>query len=118
GAEEARRLFEEAPADASGPGARAASVNDAFITRVERRLAGSVGAATARAMVSRVVTGETISLDELIRIADEAQQIRDYSHRIEEKSRQLETAARQLEEANERLTRLDRQKDDFLSQVS
>jgi signal transduction histidine kinase len=69
-------------------------------------------------MVSQVVSVETISLDELVRIADETQRIRAYSRELEEKSRQLEAAARQLGEANERLTRLDNEKDDFLSQVS
>jgi signal transduction histidine kinase len=61
---------------------------------------------------------ETISLDELMKIADETQRVRAYSQQLEEKSRQLEATARSLAEANERLTRLDRQKDDFLSQVS
>ena len=92
--------------------------DDAFITQLERKLAGSVGAASARSMISQVVTVETISVDELIRIADETQRIRDYSHQLEQKSRQLEATASQLSDANQRLTRLDAEKDDFLSQVS
>ena len=91
---------------------------DAMITELERKLAGSVGAASARAMVSQVVTGETISLTELLKIADETQRVRDYSHRLEEQSRQLAASAGELRSANERLQRLDGQKDDFLSQVS
>lgn len=92
--------------------------DDAFISELERKLAGSIGAASARAMISQVVIGETISLVELMKIADETQRIRDYSHQLEEKSRQLEAAAGQLKDANDRLTLLDSQKDDFLSQVS
>lgn len=92
--------------------------DDAFISELERKLAGSIGAASARTMISQVVIGETISLYELMKIADETQRIRDYSHRLEEKSRQLEAAAGQLRDANHRLTLLDGQKDDFLSQVS
>ena len=92
--------------------------DDAFISELERKLAGSVGAASARAMISQVVIGETISLHELMKIADEAQRIRDYSHQLEEKSRQLEATAGQLKDANDQLTLLDSQKDDFLSQVS
>lgn len=92
--------------------------DSAFITQLERKLAGSVGAASAHAMISQVVTGETISLDELIEMADEAQRVREYSRRLEAKSRELEAAAGQLSEANERLKRLDAEKDDFLSQVS
>jgi Na+/proline symporter/nitrogen-specific signal transduction histidine kinase len=92
--------------------------DDAFISELERKLAGSIGAASARAMISQVVIGETISLYELMKIADETQRMRDYSHRLEEKSLQLEATAGQLKEANKRLTLLDSQKDDFLSQVS
>ncbi len=117
GVEEAKQLFAE-----TGQGHNLAPhhpiVNDAMITELERKLAGSVGAATARSMVSQVVTGETISLDELVQIADETQRMRDYSHRLEEQSRQLSATARELQTANERLKRLDGQKDDFLSHVS
>jgi signal transduction histidine kinase len=117
GAEPARQLFERAAHEqgfAHGP----PIVNDAFITQLERRLAASVGAATARAMISQAVTVETISLDELRRIADDTLRMREHSRQLEEKSRELEAAARQLRAANERLRRLDQEKDDFLSQVS
>lgn len=89
-----------------------------FIAHLERQLAGGIGAASARVMVSQVITGETISLDELMRLVDETQQVIEYSQQLEHKSQQLQTTARQLREANERLRALDAQKDDFLSQVS
>jgi Na+/proline symporter/nitrogen-specific signal transduction histidine kinase len=117
GSEEARELFEHAAREQGLEGPLPIP-DDAFITQLEKKLAGSIGAASARAMVSQVVSVETISLDELVRIADETQRVRAYSRELEEKSRQLEAAARQLGEANERLTRLDSEKDDFLSQVS
>jgi Na+/proline symporter/nitrogen-specific signal transduction histidine kinase len=117
GADEARRLFAD-----DGRGAELEPnhpiAGDALITELERKLAGSVGAASARAMVSQVVTGETISLGELLKIADETQRMRDYSRRLEAQSIQLAATAGKLQSANERLTRLDSQKDDFLSQVS
>jgi Na+/proline symporter len=117
GVDEARLLFE-----AGGQGRNLEPgfpiADDALITELERKLAGSVGAASARAMVSQVVTGETISLTELWKIADETQRVRDYSHRLEAQSRQLVEAASELRSANERLTQLDAEKDDFLSQVS
>jgi len=69
-------------------------------------------------MISQVVKGETISLDELMKIVDETQQVIDYSRQLEVKSHQLQQTARQLRDANERLKQLDMQKDDFLSQVS
>ncbi|MDI1275533.1 sensor histidine kinase [Polaromonas sp.] len=117
GAEEAQRLF----ADGNRLAQRDPHdliAGDALITELERKLAGSVGAASARAMVSQVVTGETISLSELLKIADETQRIRDYSHRLEEQSQQLAASAEELRSANHRLTLLDGQKDDFLSKVS
>ncbi|NUZ07089.1 sensor histidine kinase [Piscinibacter koreensis] len=115
GHDAARQLF--------GPGsggseAQRPVADNALITELERKLAGSVGAASARAMVSQVVTGETISLTELLRIADETQRVRTYSLQLEEQSRRLAATAAELRSANERLTRLDSQKDDFLSQIS
>jgi len=117
GGDEARRLFREA-GSADGTAGPSPLADDAFITKLERKLAGSVGAASAHAMISQVVTGETISLDALMKIADETQRVREYSRELEQKSRELEATARQLSDANDRLTQLDREKDDFLSQVS
>lgn len=117
GANEAREFFRQSARE-QGLEGDTPTADDAFITQLERKLAGSVGAASARTMVSSVVTVETISLDELMKIADETQRMRAHSQQLEEKSRQLEATARSLAEANERLTRLDSQKDEFLSQVS
>jgi Na+/proline symporter/nitrogen-specific signal transduction histidine kinase len=117
GADEADRLFERAAREQGlehGP----PIANDAFITQLERKLAGSIGAASARAMISEAVTLESIGLDELMQMADETRRAREHSRQLQEKSRQLEAAALQLRDANARLTRLDQEKDDFLSQVS
>lgn len=92
--------------------------SDELISHVEQRLASHVGAASARSLVSGVVSSETISVGELKRIAGEAEQIRAYSAELERKSRQLELTAAELASANERLLEIDRQKDEFLSQVS
>ncbi|NIP72505.1 MAG: sodium:solute symporter [Gammaproteobacteria bacterium] len=88
------------------------------ISRIERRLAGNMGASTAHALVSQIATGETISMDEIIKLVDETQQVVEYSHRLEQQSAQLQATADQLRSANERLQQLDAQKDEFLSQVS
>ena len=98
-----------------GPGALA---SDELISQVEQRLAAHVGAASARALISQVVTSESISVDELKRLAGETEQIRAYSAELERKSQQLEKTAAELASANERLREIDRQKDEFLSQVS
>jgi Na+/proline symporter/signal transduction histidine kinase len=95
-----------------------AIASDELISQLEQRIAGHVGAASARALVSQVVIDETISVEELKRLADEAEQIRAYSAELERKSRQLEATAAELAAANERLREIDKQKDEFLSQVS
>ncbi len=110
---EALKLF--APGE-RGPHAKTAS--DELISLVEQRLAAHVGAASARALVSRVVTNETISVEELKRLAGEAEQIRAYSAELERKSREIEAGAAELARANQRLREIDSQKDEFLSQVS
>lgn len=84
----------------------------------ETQLAGAIGSASARVMVSSVVQEEPLGLDEVMNILDEASQVRAYSHELEEKSRALEAATAELRAANERLTELDRLKDDFMSSVS
>jgi len=98
--------------------ARTVIASDTLISQVEHRLAAHVGAATARSLVSRVVSSESISVEELKRLAGEAEQIRAYSAELERKSQQLETTAAELALANKQLREIDKQKDEFLSQVS
>jgi len=92
--------------------------NNQLISFVERQLAGSIGAASARVLVSRIAGGETISLDEVITILDETQQAIEYGRQLEQKSSELEAIAAQLRQANARLKEIDTMKDDFLSRVS
>jgi len=117
GVEEATRFFERAARD-QGLEHAPPVADDAFISQLERKLASSIGAASARAVISEAVAVEIISLDDLMKIADETRRMAEHSRELEEKSRQLEAAATQLRDANTRLTRLDQEKDDFLSQVS
>lgn len=84
----------------------------------ETLLAGAIGSASARVMVSTVVQEAPLRLEEVMDILDEASEVRAYSHRLEEKSRELEAATAELRMANERLTELDRLKDDFMSSVT
>jgi len=105
-------------AEARGRDRRDLLADARLIAHVERVLAGSVGAASARVLVSGVTTGESISLDEVIHILDETQQVIEYSRRMEVQSKELAQTASQLRQANEQLQRLDKLKDDFLSRVS
>jgi Na+/proline symporter/signal transduction histidine kinase len=85
---------------------------------VEMQLAGAIGAASARVMVASVVKEEALTIEEVREILDEASQVVVYSHRLEQKSRELEAATAELRAANERLTELDRLKDDFVSTIT
>ena len=110
GPNEAYALFREAAREQDRPD-DFPRPDDAFINRLERRLAASIGAASARAMVRRVAGGERISREQLMRMADETAQLIEYSQRLERTSAELQTA-------NARLRMLDQRKDAFLSQVS
>jgi Na+/proline symporter/nitrogen-specific signal transduction histidine kinase len=89
-----------------------------FVAGLERRLAGSVGAATAHAMISQIVGRATVSVEDLMAVANETAQIMEYSAQLEAQREELTRTARQLREANEKLTQLSVQKDAFLSQIS
>jgi Na+/proline symporter/nitrogen-specific signal transduction histidine kinase len=117
GAHTARELFDEM-ALAQGIASGLPHATDAVIARLERELAGSIGAASAHAMVTRIADRQTVGITELIDIADEAQELIETSRQLSEKSLALENTARQLRQVNDRLRALDAQKDAFLSQVS
>jgi hypothetical protein len=68
----------------------------------ETLLAGAIGSASARAMVSSVVQEEPLGLDEVMNILDEASQVRAYSRELEEKSRALRPPPPSCAAANER----------------
>ena len=89
-----------------------------LLQTLEREFAGSVGAATAHSMITQAVGNQSITVEDLIAVADETVQVIEYSARLEEQSVELTKAADELRIANEKLTILSAQKDDFLSQVS
>ena len=89
-----------------------------FVDQLERRLAGSVGAATAHAMISQLVGRERVSVEDLMAVANESAQIMEYSGRLEAQQIELSRTAGALREANAKLTQVSVQKDAFLSQIS
>ena len=93
-------------------------INMELLQTLEREFAGSVGAATAHSMITQAVGNQSITVEDLIAVADETVQVIEYSARLEEQSVELTKAADELRIANEKLTILSAQKDDFLSQVS
>src|SRR5690606_31204930 len=117
GWQQANNLFDAAGVVRGGSAGKLDVPSD-LIAELERALAGSIGSASAHILLTSVVAGDTISLEEAMRIADETQQAIEYSHELELKSQELRTTAQQLQNANAKLHELHRQKDDFLSHVS
>ncbi|WP_370212782.1 ATP-binding protein [Roseovarius sp.] len=117
GPDEARKLFARS-AQLQGLPGFLPEPSPEFIELLERELSGSVGAATAHAMISQIIGGANVSVEDLLAVADETAQIMEYSSQLEAKSNELADTARQLREVNDKLTKLSVQKDAFLSQIS
>ncbi len=115
--EEALTFF-EAQARGQGKEGFLPDLTPDFLAEAERKLAGSVGAATAHAMISQLFGRATVTVEDLMAVANETAQIMEYSARLEAKQEELTRTARQLREVNEKLTQLSVQKDAFLSQIS
>ncbi|MFG1343260.1 ATP-binding protein [Xanthobacter autotrophicus DSM 431] len=118
GPEAARQIFaaharEVGAADGTDPTADARLVD-----KVERRLAGAVGSASARVLVAAVAEEEPLGTSDVMEILNEASQLRVYARALEEKSRSLEVASAELTAANAQLKTLDELKDDFMSSVT
>ncbi len=82
-----------------------------LVSYVEKLLAGTVGSASARVVVSKTVKEEPLGIEEVMDILDETRQVIAYSH-------ELEKASAELKAANERLKELDRLKDEFIATVT
>ncbi|SIT16870.1 ATP-binding protein [Paracoccus saliphilus] len=117
GADAALHYF-QAQAAAQGKSGFLPDLTPGFLTGLERRLAGSIGAATAHAMIDRVAGGMALTVSDLMEVADEAQRAKEEAQRLENATNELERTARQLREANDKLTALSVQKDAFLGQIS
>ncbi len=117
GAQEAQAFF-SAQARAQGGRSPLPEPTPEFLETLERELSGSVGVAAAHAMIGQIVGGSSVSVEDLLAVADETAQMLEYSSQLEAKSSELSRTALKLQEANEKLTQISLQKDAFLSQVS
>ncbi|PTX56260.1 Na+/proline symporter [Litoreibacter ponti] len=117
GTGEAQALFQQAAVQQGKTGYLPDPTPD-FVALLERKLAGSVGAATAHAMIAQINGQASVSVQDLLAVADESAQMLEYSSKLEAQSKELAETARQLRDANAKLTALSVQKDAFLSQVS
>lgn len=113
----ANRLFAEMARDQGRTGSLP-HPTDSVVARLERELAGSIGAASAHALVTRIAGRQALGMTDLIDIADESQQLIETTRQLALKSAELERTAQELRQVNDRLRSLDAQKDEFLSQIS
>ncbi|MGB0959107.1 MAG: ATP-binding protein [Halocynthiibacter sp.] len=117
GAKEAQALFER-EARAQGKRGYLPDTTSRFLNLLERELSGSVGAATAHTMVGQIAGGDSVTVEDVIAMADESAQLVEYSTELEAKSKALRDTAQRLKDANDMLTQISHQKDAFLSQIS
>jgi len=89
-----------------------------LVNLAEVHLAGTIGAASARILISSVAREAPISLEEMLEILEQTQEIVAYSKALEQKSAELERTTKQLKAANEQLKELDRLKADFITTVT
>ncbi|MFN3850595.1 MAG: ATP-binding protein [Spirosomataceae bacterium] len=82
-----------------------------LVTYSEKLLAGIVGTASARIMVSSVAKEEKISLEEVVEILKKSQELLALNKELQRKSDEMKVLTEQLQ-------RNDRLKDDFLSTVT
>lgn len=82
-----------------------------MINFVENRLAGAIGQASAKVMISGVLQKDELDIEDVVRVLDEAVNIRSYSSK-------LEKDGEQLREENTNLQKKDRQKDDYIATLS
>jgi Na+/proline symporter/signal transduction histidine kinase len=88
------------------------------VSYVEKLLAGIIGSASARIMISSVSKEEKISTEEVISILKSSQSLLSANKELKRKSVALEKATSELKDANEILKKTDKLKDDFLSTVA
>ena len=89
-----------------------------LVTYTEKLLAGVVGTASARIMISSISKEEKISTEEVINILKSSQELLSANKSLRKKSVELEKATSELKDANEILQRTDKLKDDFLTTVA
>jgi len=89
-----------------------------FIQYVENQLAGAIGSASARLLMSTEVRETPLTVNEVRNILDETRQVLEFSRALQEKSNKLQLATDELRKANEQLKQLDQMKDEFVATVT
>ncbi len=89
-----------------------------LVAFVERTLAGIVGTASARIMISAVAKDEEVHLTELMEVLKESQKYIQLNSELKRKTIELRQANDAIEKANRNLQELDDRKNDFLTTVT
>jgi Na+/proline symporter/nitrogen-specific signal transduction histidine kinase len=117
GDDDAQALFAEL-AQAQGRAGYLPEATPQVMARVERTLAGSIGAAAAHAMLGQLAGRSVVTVEDLMAVAGETAQVMENAARLAAREAELTQVAQALALANEKLTQLSAQKDAFLSQIS
>ncbi len=89
-----------------------------LVNYVETLLAGALGAASAKILMSSVVTEDPITLEEMLNILDTTQEVISTNNELNRKSKELEQTTQQLQLANDQLKELDHLKADFVTTIT
>lgn len=117
GSERALEIFRAAAED-QGKSGYLPDLTPRFLSDFERQIAGTVGAATAVALMAQVAGRGPVTVADLMDVAGEASRARADKLRLETATEELARTARKLQETNDKLTALSAQKDAFLGQIS
>jgi signal transduction histidine kinase len=89
-----------------------------LVNYVETLLAGALGAASAKILMSSVVKEDPITLEEMLHILDKTKEVILTNTELEQKSKELEETSQQLQAANDQLQQLDHLKADFVTTIT
>ncbi|TGD80543.1 sensor histidine kinase [Hymenobacter wooponensis] len=95
-----------------------AQADPRLLAYAEKLLAGSIGPASARLLLSSSVGVEDISFDNVVGILRESQQLLEANRQLQKQQRQLQRLTGQLQVAYNQLQELDQHKDEFLYTVT
>ncbi len=93
-------------------------VDPQFVNFIERMMAGAIGSASSRVLISSIAQEEEIEITDVIELLRETSEISSLNAALTLKSDELSKRTTELETANERLRNLDQEKDDFISTVT
>ena len=89
-----------------------------LLSYAEKLLAGSLGPASARLLLTSVAGAEEISYDNVVGILKESQQLLEANRQLQKQKGQLQRLTDELRQAYQQLQALDQQKDEFLYTVT